>query len=335
MFLNGRTATDLYREICWNFHVRGREEGSRNGPVITLPGPTMVMLCDPTKRILFAPQRKPNPVFHLMEAIWMFAGENRVEWLLQFNKGMKRYAEPESSGNHIHGAYGHRWRHWGQSTNIDQLSTLINVLREDINTRQAVLSMWDPELDLGADVLDRPCNTQVMFRWDTSVGGGLDMTVINRSNDLFWGMMGSNIVHMTMLHEWVASTLGVPLGSYFVMTNNLHMYTELYPGATYGSEGRNIKDLYRDNWKHIPMPSHFEFLRNCENFVKYNGMPSFTHPWWEGVAKPMFDWWHDRTSENLNCIKDTAWRVACQLWQTKPWTEQLRKWSNQTTYENR
>lgn len=52
----------------------------------------------------------------------------------------------------------------------------------------------------------------------------LEMTVCNRSNDLVWGMLGANVVHMSFLQEYMAAQLGWSVGKYHQITNNLHAY---------------------------------------------------------------------------------------------------------------
>jgi hypothetical protein len=50
------------------------------------------------------------------------------------------------------------------------------------------------------------------------------MTVINRSNDMVWGCLGANYVHMSFLQEYIACSLGLKVGLYHQFTNNLHVY---------------------------------------------------------------------------------------------------------------
>lgn len=52
----------------------------------------------------------------------------------------------------------------------------------------------------------------------------LDMTVFNRSNDLIWGTLGANVVHFSMLQEYMACCLGVEVGVYHQISNNQHVY---------------------------------------------------------------------------------------------------------------
>ena len=50
------------------------------------------------------------------------------------------------------------------------------------------------------------------------------MLVINRSNDIVWGMLNVNIVTFTLLQEYIAARLGIKMGKYTVMSDNAHIY---------------------------------------------------------------------------------------------------------------
>ena len=167
------------RDGLWHLKTAGITDSSRNGPVIRAPGPVITEYMFPRERLCFSPTRDANHVFHLMESIWMLAGQNNVEWLLQFNGNFGQYAEDGIQ----HGAYGHRWRrHFG----ADQLFGVIDQLHVPGN-RRVVLQMWDVNSDLGANVADVPCNTHVYFQVTDE---GLEMTVCCRSNDMVWGIRG-------------------------------------------------------------------------------------------------------------------------------------------------
>jgi hypothetical protein len=91
-----------------------------------------------------------------------------------------------------------------------------------------VLAMWDGKADpLNglAGGKDLCCNLSAIF--DASMGH-LDMTVTNRSNDIVWGACGANVVHFSLLLEYVAGSLGMPMGSYTQFSTNSHIYNE-YP----------------------------------------------------------------------------------------------------------
>lgn len=206
-----------------------QEEGivdqSRNGPVVRFPRPVCLHYTDPRRRLLSSPVRDGNVVFHLFETMWMFAGMCELEPLLLYNPGMAQYSDDERN---LRGtAYGHRWRaykDWG-----DQILKVVERLKANPQDRRAVLTMWDP-CDLGTESKDYACNLQVVFSTRPPVAEGqphtLDMTVTNRSNDLIYGAMGSNMFHFSMLLEYVASLCGFAVGSYYQVSTNLHLYTE-------------------------------------------------------------------------------------------------------------
>lgn len=211
---------------------------SRNGQVLAFKEPVATVYARPTERVLFSPLRNANPTFHLLESLWMLAGRNDVKFPGTFVKNMKNFTD---DGAKFHGAYGHRWRkHFG----YDQIEMIIKELRDNPESRRCVLQMWDatgwrevddidsehqtaPDLwwatNGGKDV---PCNTNIYFdRRD----GKLNMTVCCRSNDILWGCYGANVVHMSVLQEYMALSIGCEIGTYTQMSNDLHLYTANIP----------------------------------------------------------------------------------------------------------
>ena len=202
----------------------GSFELSRAGEVLVSDTPVTTRW--PPNRSLASlnPIRDSNPFFHLNEAIWMLKGENDARKLDVFVSDFsKRFAEPDGT---LHGAYGYRWRkHFA----FDQLEWIISKLKEDPQSRQCVLQMWNCsnfvlDDDLKGDWKDRPCNTHIYFRIQ---GNLLDMTICCRSNDIIWGAYGANIVHFGVLHEYMAAKIGVKLGFMYQVSNNFHAYTDV------------------------------------------------------------------------------------------------------------
>ena len=210
------TADNLYKELVKHILVYGVTELTRAGPALVLPTPTMFCLRNPTHRVVQNSVRNANHAFHISEAMWMLDGDNNGRHLDKYiHDFSSRFGETDGS---IHDAYGRRWiSHFG----FNQIKEVVHILQNDKHSRQAVIGMWDPIVDLRAKTKTRPCNLQLLFRVNN---GYLDMTVTNRSNDLIWGALGANIVHMTILQEVIASLIGIPLGRYYVISNNLHMY---------------------------------------------------------------------------------------------------------------
>lgn len=247
--IQARNVNDAYRMGMQLVSAQGVRQTSRAGEVLALDRPVTTVYERPLERVLFDPRRDANPIFHLMESIWMLAGQRDATWLDQFVSDFsRRFAEDDGNA---HGAYGYRWRkHFGRATGeaekmiekgphwiepitikIDQLVEAGKILLNDPTSRQAVVSMWDPAIDLGAKKRDIPCNDMIMFRGRYDHMDQiwlLDTTVLCRSNDIIWGAYGANAVHMSFMAEVVAALAGMRMGRYYQVSNNYHAYTEVF-----------------------------------------------------------------------------------------------------------
>lgn len=195
----------------------GIQMGSRNGPVIAFPSPVSVEYTHPRERVLMLKERKLNPIFAIVETIWMLAGREDLVMLLPFNSNMAKYSD---DGEKVRGsAYGMRWRNW---FGYDQLISVVKEL-QNRESRRAVLTMWDAREDLNRDSKDLPCNLQIIFR---VLDGKLLMTVMNRSNDMIYGAFNTNVIHFSLLQEVLAGAMGLEMGSYWQISNNFHAYSD-------------------------------------------------------------------------------------------------------------
>jgi len=210
----------------------GYKEESRNGTAYVLPGLLVTSYLHPQQRVLFSPARDCNPFFHFFESLWMLAGRQDVDIPAHFASNMKNFSV---DGLTFNAAYGFRWRRWlsgDEGSTIDQIRGVVWKLVDSPNTRQAVINIWDPSLDLEdspSNAKDRACNLNVVFTPRPPKNGkgpfSLDMTVSNRSNDLVWGAYGANAVHFSMLHEFVAHAASMRVGVYNQVSANAHVYS--------------------------------------------------------------------------------------------------------------
>lgn len=285
-------------------------EDSRNGPVRVARN-VHLEIVNPEERVLFDPVRNANPFFHVMEFVWMMSGSNNVRWIERFNKRMREYADPGTDTHH--GAYGHRWRCWFDR---DQLIAVRDLLARSPDTRRAVLAMWDARADLEHHN-DLPCNTHIYLAIED---GRLNFTVCNRSNDLIWGMLGANAVHMSLLQELLACSLSLEVGSYRVYTNNLHVYESLpnFEQIYYGTT--EVYDNYRHvEWKQPVLErgeSFTGFLHDCEAFLRDD---DFSSQWLSEVAAPLHDAYMDRLNGGdgrsyVSKVLSDDWRMAAIQW---------------------
>lgn len=205
------------------FRIHGKEVQTRNGRALRITEPVLTQIYNPQERVLFHAKRDANPIFHLYEALWMLSGSNEVLPLKMFNSRIHQYSD---DGVVFNGAYGYRMRH---HFGVDQLLSVIDILKNNPESRQAVVQLWDAD-DLNKNTLDKCCNTQLVFEVND---GKLNMTTFNRSNDAWWGYAGANAVHFTVIMEFVAGAVGVDLGMYSTVSTNLHLYLDLYDAERY------------------------------------------------------------------------------------------------------
>lgn len=302
-------APQAYIEAMWAMRMNGYKEDTERGEVLRIPGISILEIFKPTERVVFDPGRNANPFFHVMEFVWMMAGNNNSAWIAQFNRNILNSAEPDGK---IRGAYGSRWEHG------DQVYRVCELLKKSPNTRRAVLSMWEAGDDLSPGFKDYPCNTHIYLGRDPN--GKLDMTVCNRSNDLVWGMLGANIVHMTMLHEVISSETKIDLGVYRVVTNNLHMYTSI---DRFDQMLGTLVEVDRYALPHEPIlrdtESYSDFADECRYFIS-GRFDLLRNTWLISTALPIHQAYMERIhkrGDGFNHTMDIAstdWRIACQEW---------------------
>lgn len=330
-YLEVRNVQEALRKGRDYLKWEGTLEGSRYGDVRVAPNPVVTHYMEPTERVLFYPERDANPFFHFMEGLWMIAGRNDVEWISRYSG---KIAEFSDDGETFHGAYGHRWRrHFTEQIveqgvamhhqatvhyhPVDQVAAIIQLLRKDPKDRRTVLQMWDPEVDLGFPGKDFPCNTNIYFR---VVHGELDMTVCNRSNDMILGAYGANAVHMSMLQEYVAAGIGVPVGHYYQISNNFHAYASTWEKCLV----KEIQDPYVTR-EVQPFPMVKDFITWDQELYMFMeegaGAMGYREPFFRKVASPMqmaWDAWKEKDIQlalkYCQAISATDWQKACTEW---------------------
>ena len=120
----------------------------------------------------------------------------------------------DADGN-VRSNYGWQWRR------NDQLNKVIKLLRDKPNTRKATISIYDgKEIDTYSN--DTPCTYAVQF---TILDGKLNMSVLMRSNDLWYGFCNDQFC-FSMLQKDVADILQLEIGTYYHFAHNLHLYND-------------------------------------------------------------------------------------------------------------
>lgn len=182
-----------------------------------------ITVSDIRDRWLSVEGRNSSALAAIGETFWVLSGRNDIRFL---SRVLPRAANFSDDGVTWRGAYGPRLYNHGQ------LDSVINRLRKNPNTRQAYLTIYDPALDSDeglaahnetgeAKTKDMICNLALLF---SIKNGCLNMTVINRSQDVLWGMSSINFIEFSILQEVIANVLGVNVGQYKLFSYNLHYY---------------------------------------------------------------------------------------------------------------
>lgn len=377
MHLKFRNVNDAFIACVNGFEtgdIPTEKKDTRNGPAYVCTEPVLITYSHPWERVLFNAARDANCFFHLFEALWMLAGRDDVGSLSYYNSNISNYSD---DGKRFNGAYGMRWRCASLSTNsscaagdwVDQIPILIRHLKQNPDSRRAVLQMWNVEDDLlkigGGQVgystggfsdgkgegpvfdpgsKDVCCNLSVLFSLrettveyimsdDVNRRGPtyLDMTVTNRSNDMIWGLFGSNYVCFSILHEYMASMIGVEVGLYHHFTNNLHVYLDNWKAQEWLEAAESETVMYTDSYGpvRVPLVTHREsWDEDNRQLVSIYGDPTYSvrasswgEPFFDRVAVPMFRAFALYKTGRLTAaveacddIRAEDWRVACSEW---------------------
>lgn len=156
------------------------------------------------------------PGIGAVEACQLLAGAATPKLVMAVGPMFKNYAEDNGL---FHGAYGIRTQ--------SQYAPVIERLKADPDTRQAVVTIWNPELDLLANKRDYPCTILHQFRIRDNK---LNMSVYMRSNDVWLGA-AYDFFQFTRVQLSMASILGIEAGTYNHHVGSLHIYEQHYNSA--------------------------------------------------------------------------------------------------------
>lgn len=175
----------------------------------------------PLERYLSVPNRLNDIAAQFAESIWVLSGRDDVAWL---SKYLPRAPLFSDDGTTWRGAYGPRLRNWN---GIDQIDAVRRLLLADRDSRQAVMSIFDPTQDF-LPSKDIPCNNWLgwIIRDDR-----LHMSAALRSNDVWWGFSGANAFEWSMLHEMLALWVNAQVGQADYHAMSFHLYSDHFARA--------------------------------------------------------------------------------------------------------
>lgn len=174
---------------------------------------TQLIVRDLRRNVLVHPDRDLNYRFMVAEWLWIRDGREDVAWIERYNKQIARFSD---DGVIFNGAYGPRLaRQWDY---------LLETLRRDPDSRQAVATIWTPSPGKSKDV---PCTMALqLFLRDGQLHGIVTM----RSNDLWLGTP-YDFFNFSQVVNGLAGDLGVEPGSFTLQAGSSHVYESNFEAA--------------------------------------------------------------------------------------------------------
>lgn len=239
--------------------------------------PYMFKIKNPCARHITIPQRKWFKTLPYAESLWMASGRNDLDFIIYYLDRMSDFSDDKVM---MRGGYGPRLRHYNgrlsdyesaklqseSEKETDQFRYVVECFKADINTRRAIISIGDPMKDCFDEsrllklTKDIPCTRMLQFikQPDTN---RLNLIVTMRSNDLIWGASAVNIFNFTFMQEYFAAILGLEIGDYIHIANNMHYYDR------HSNMVRELAKIVDVEDKGEPLQKQFHTLKEFDDSV--------------------------------------------------------------------
>lgn len=153
------------------------------------------------------------------ELLWFLQGSTNIAYLKE--NGVRIWDEWADENGNLGPVYGYQWRNWPKpdGTHIDQISQVVNAIKNNPDSRRLIVSAWNV-----ADV-DKmklpPCHAFFQFY---VADGKLSCQLYQRSADIFLGVP-FNIASYALLTMMVAQVCDLKLGDFVHTLGDAHIYT--------------------------------------------------------------------------------------------------------------
>jgi len=152
------------------------------------------------------------------ELLWFLQGSTNIAYLKE--NGVRIWDEWADENGNLGPVYGYQWRNWPKAdgTHIDQISQVVNAIKNNPDSRRLIVSAWNV-----ADVDQMklpPCHAFFQFY---VADGKLSCQLYQRSADIFLGVP-FNIASYALLTMMVAQVCGLKLGDFVHTLGDAHIY---------------------------------------------------------------------------------------------------------------
>lgn len=155
----------------------------------------------------------------ITELLWMIQGDTNIDYLQQ--NGVRIWNEWADEDGNLGPVYGHQWRGFGTAQihvqdgetrkalplhvefeGIDQLYSAQETIKSNPNSRRILVSAWNPSQM--SQMRLPPCH--LLFQFNVSSDGDLDLEMYQRSADMFLGVPFDIASYAALLHMMAAVT---------------------------------------------------------------------------------------------------------------------------------
>lgn len=152
------------------------------------------------------------------ELLWFLRGDTNIKFLT--DHGITIWNEWADEYGNLGPVYGYQWRSWpaANGKHIDQISQVVDSLRNNPDSRRHIVSAWNVgEIDKMALP---PCH--ILFQFYVA-GGKLSCQLYQRSADIFLGVP-FNIASYSLLTCMMAQVTGLQPGEFIHTLGDAHLY---------------------------------------------------------------------------------------------------------------
>ena len=196
---------------------RGIKKKDRTGTgTLSIFGERMVFYLSKGFPLVTTKKMHLKSIIH--ELLWFLRGDTNVRYLSEH--GVSIWDKWADENGDLGPIYGRQWRSWPakDGETIDQISNVIEQIRENPSSRRLVVSSWNVA-DINGMALP-PCHALFQFY---VAGEFLSCQLYQRSADIFLGLP-FNIASYALLTMMVAQVTGYKPGMFYHVIGDAHLY---------------------------------------------------------------------------------------------------------------
>jgi len=205
----------------------------------------------------------------IYELLWFLKGETNISYLKE--NGVSIWDEWADENGELGPVYGYQWRSWPgrNGETIDQISGLIDQIKNNPDSRRLIVTAWNPS-DVEKMALP-PCHCLFQFY---VLNGKISCQLYQRSADIFLGVP-FNIASYALLTMMIAKILKLEIGEFVHTFGDAHLYSNHFDQAKEQLQ-RDFKELPKMRIISDP-ESIFDFEFEdfvLENYISHPHIPA-------------------------------------------------------------